>query len=76
MAELAVAAAALWLWTWSQPGVFKSALHQAIVLAGITTLIFNANPLLRYDGYYVLADWLEIPNLGQKANRYLGHPYW
>jgi putative peptide zinc metalloprotease protein len=73
MAELAVASAALWLWTWSQPGVFKSALHQAIVLAGITTLIFNANPLLRYDGYYVLADWLEIPNLGQKSNRYLGH---
>src|SRR5262249_24106627 len=29
------------------------------------------NPLTRYDGYYVMADWLEIPNLREKSNRYL-----
>jgi putative peptide zinc metalloprotease protein len=33
--------------------------------------MFNANPLMRYDGYYVLLDWLEIPNLREKSNRYL-----
>src|SRR6185503_19185772 len=39
--------------------------------AGFTTVIFNANPLLRYDGYYMLSDWLEIPNLQQKSKEYL-----
>ncbi|NMG48066.1 PqqD family peptide modification chaperone [Azoarcus communis] len=73
MIELGVAALAIWLWTWASPGVGKAFLHQIVVLASITTLMFNANPLLRFDGYYVLADWLEIPNLGQKANRYFGH---
>ena len=37
----------------------------------VTTIIFNANPLLRYDGYYMLSDWLEIPNLRQKSREYL-----
>ena len=35
-----------------------------------TTLVFNANPLLRYDGYYILSDFLEIPNLRQKSTEY------
>jgi putative peptide zinc metalloprotease protein len=73
MIELFVAAIALWLWTWAAPGVGKALLHQVVVLASVTTLLFNANPLLRFDGYYVLADWLEIPNLGQKANQYVGY---
>src|SRR5207244_1781086 len=37
----------------------------------VSTVLFNANPLMRYDGYYILADWLEIPNLRDRANRYL-----
>ena len=36
-------------------------------------LLFNANPLLRFDGYYMLADYLEIPNLRQRSNNYLGY---
>jgi putative peptide zinc metalloprotease protein len=71
--ELAVAAMAIWLWSWSSPGVGKALLHQVVILASITTVLFNINPLLRFDGYYVLADWLEIPNLGTKANRYVGY---
>lgn len=71
--ELAVAALAMWLWVWVSPGVGKAFLHQILILASVTTVLFNINPLLRFDGYYVLADWLEIPNLGQKANRYLGY---
>jgi putative peptide zinc metalloprotease protein len=39
----------------------------------LSTILFNGNPLLRFDGYYVLADALELPNLGQRANRYLGY---
>lgn len=73
MIEMAVAAVALWLWTAVSPGVLKALLHEVVILAGVTTVVFNANPLLRFDGYYVLADGLEIPNLGQKANRYLGY---
>jgi putative peptide zinc metalloprotease protein len=41
------------------------------MIAGFTTVIFNANPLLRYDGYYMLSDYLEIPNLQQKSKDYL-----
>lgn len=73
MIELAAASVALWLWTMASPGVGKAFLHQIVIVAGFTTLVFNANPLLRFDGYYVLADWLEIPNLGQKANTYVGY---
>jgi len=42
-----------------------------IFIASITTVIFNANPLLRYDGYYMLSDYLEIPNLQMKSREYL-----
>ena len=45
-------------------------------ICSVSTVMFNANPLLRYDGYYILSDILEIPNLRQKAstilNRKLG----
>jgi putative peptide zinc metalloprotease protein len=40
------------------------------MIAGFTTVIFNANPLLRYDGYYMLSDYLEIPNLRMRASEY------
>ena len=39
-------------------------------IASVSTIIFNANPLLRYDGYYILSDLLEIPNLRQKSTEY------
>ena len=41
-------------------------------VCSVSTLLFNANPLMRFDGYYILADLLEIPNLRQKVGR--GHP--
>jgi putative peptide zinc metalloprotease protein len=44
--------------------------YNAMLVASITTVIFNANPLLRYDGYYILSDFLEIPNMRQKAAEY------
>ena len=51
MAELAVAALALFLWLSASPGMGKAFLHQILVAAGVTTIVFNANPLLRFDGY-------------------------
>ena len=39
--------------------------------SGVTTVLFNANPLLRYDGYYVLSDVIDLPNLYQRAQQML-----
>jgi putative peptide zinc metalloprotease protein len=44
--------------------------YNAMLIASVSTLLFNANPLLRYDGYYILSDLLEIPNLRQKSTEY------
>ena len=41
-----------------------------MLIASVSTLVFNANPLLRYDGYYILSDFLEIPNLSKKSSEY------
>jgi putative peptide zinc metalloprotease protein len=73
LVELAIAAGAFYLWLWLQPGTVKAIAFDTAVLASVTTVIFNANPLLRYDGYYIASDLLEIPNLGQRAARYWGY---
>jgi len=70
LTELFIAALAFYLWILLEPGFIRSLAYNAIVLASVTTVLFNANPLLRYDGYYILADWAEIPNLGTRANKY------
>jgi putative peptide zinc metalloprotease protein len=72
LVELAVAAVAFYLWLWLQPGVARALAYDVAILASITTLLFNGNPLLRYDGYYVLSDLIEIPNLSQRSNRWWG----
>lgn len=72
LVEMALAAIALWLWLWLEPGLAKALAYDVAVLASVTTVLFNGNPLLRYDGYYVASDALEIPNLAQRASRYWG----
>lgn len=67
--EVGVAALCVLLWIDASSGAFKSVLHQVIILASVSTVIFNANPLLRFDGYYILSDWLEMPNLANRANK-------
>ncbi len=70
--ELAVAAIAAMIWANSLEGTTLRALsYNVMFIASVSTLLFNANPLLRYDGYYILSDWLEIPNLYQRAKNYL-----
>jgi putative peptide zinc metalloprotease protein len=71
--ELVIAAMAVYVWVSVEPGVVRMLAYNAILIAGISTVVFNANPLLRFDGYYILADVLEIPNLRQRANTYLGY---
>ncbi|MFO0929609.1 MAG: hypothetical protein U0736_21695 [Gemmataceae bacterium] len=70
--ELVIAAIATFVWwnTPTEPFINNVALN-LMIICSVSTVVFNANPLMRFDGYYVLADWLEIPNLREKANRYL-----
>jgi putative peptide zinc metalloprotease protein len=69
--ELFLAALALYIWLLAEPGAVRALAHTTLIIGGVTTLLFNANPLLRYDGYYALSDWLEIPNLRTRASSYL-----
>jgi putative peptide zinc metalloprotease protein len=69
--ELVLAAVATWIWWVTQPGLLNHVCLNIMFVASVTTIIFNANPLLRYDGYYILADVTEIPNLRQKATSIL-----
>lgn len=71
--EIFIAALAVFAWVHLEPGIERAIAYDVILVAGVSTLLFNANPLLRYDGYYILADWLEIPNLAQRSNEYLGY---
>ncbi|HSD41008.1 MAG TPA: PqqD family peptide modification chaperone [Burkholderiales bacterium] len=70
MVELFLASIALFLWLSVEPGVFRGVLYNVILIAGISTVLFNANPLLRFDGYYILMDWLEVPNLRSRSTQY------
>ena len=71
--EVVIASICTFVWWFSHPGLLNMLCLNAMFVASITTLIFNANPLLRYDGYYILADITEIPNLRQKATTILSH---
>lgn len=75
--EVVFASIATFLWWFSEPGLFNNLCLNIMFVASVSTILFNANPLLRYDGYYVLADVAEIPNLRQKAtsilSRKMGH---
>jgi putative peptide zinc metalloprotease protein len=70
MVETGLAALAMIFWLNAEPGLAKELAFNVMLIGGVSTLLFNGNPLLRFDGYYVLADFLEIPNLGTRANKY------
>ena len=70
--EVIIASMATFLWWNSHPGIFNQLCLDVMFVSSVSTILFNANPLLRYDGYYILSDILEIPNLRQKATTILG----
>lgn len=69
--EMVLAAMATFLWWFTTPGLLNMLCLNIMFISSVSTLMFNANPLLRYDGYYILADVAEIPNLRQKATSIL-----
>ncbi len=73
LVELFIASLALIVWVNIEPGIGRAIAYNVMLIAGISTLFFNGNPLLRFDGYYIFSDWLEIQNMATRANRYLGY---
>lgn len=71
MAELFAASVAAILWANTSTGTIHIIAYNVIFIASVSTLLFNGNPLLRFDAYYVLSDWIEIPNLSQRSLGYL-----
>jgi putative peptide zinc metalloprotease protein len=71
MIELALAAVAMLVWLEASPGEVRAAAFNVMLIGGVSTVLFNGNPLLRFDGYYVLCDLIGLPNLAQRANRYV-----
>jgi putative peptide zinc metalloprotease protein len=65
--EILIAATATFVWWLSQPGLLNSICLDIMFVCSVSTVLFNGNPLLRYDGYYILADLVEVPNLRQQA---------
>jgi putative peptide zinc metalloprotease protein len=73
MVELFLAAIAFYVWMLAEPGTVRAIAFNVMLIAGVSTVLFNGNPLLRYDAYYVLADLIEMPNLATRSMRYLGY---
>jgi putative peptide zinc metalloprotease protein len=69
--EVFLAAVAMLVWVAAEPGLLRAVAYNVIAIAGISTVLFNANPLLRFDGYHILVDAIEIPNLRQRATTYV-----
>lgn len=74
LAELLLAALAMIVWVVVEPGIVRAMAFNVMLIGSFSTLLFNGNPLLRFDAYYVLADYLEIPNLGSRGNNQVA--YW
>ncbi|MFB3891007.1 MAG: hypothetical protein ACE15C_03180 [Phycisphaerae bacterium] len=72
MVELVIASIAAVVWANTAPGaIIHKVAYNIMFIAGVSTILFNGNPLLRYDGYYALSDLLEIPNLAQRSKQYI-----
>ncbi len=69
--EVILATIATFVWWFVQPGFVQDIALRVMLVSSISTILFNGNPLLRFDGYYILSDILEIPNLNQKSTKAL-----
>jgi len=73
MFELAFAALAAHIWLSTGPGLAHQLAYNAMLSASVSTVLFNANPLMKFDGYYMLSDLIEVPNLMSRSARMLLH---
>ncbi|MDP1929795.1 MAG: biotin/lipoyl-binding protein [Thiobacillus sp.] len=70
MTELLIAALAFFVWLNTEPGLLRDIAFVFAFIGSVSTVLFNGNPLLRFDGYYVLSDALNLPNLATRSSRY------
>jgi putative peptide zinc metalloprotease protein len=73
LVEVFAAALCMFVWIAVEPGIVRTLAHNAMVIGSVSTVLFNANPLLRFDAYYMLADAVGIPNLSKRASEQLGY---
>lgn len=71
--ELFLAAMAALVWVRVAPGALSQICMNVMMTASVMTVLFNANPLMRFDGYYILSDFLELPNLYSSGQQYVRH---
>ncbi|MCH7989218.1 MAG: hypothetical protein IID46_08720 [Planctomycetes bacterium] len=69
--ESIISALSIYGWWYTQPGLLNHLCLNVFFVTAVSTVIFNANPLMRFDGYYMLSDFLEIPNLRPKSDKML-----
>jgi len=70
--EIVLAAVCTFLWWFSQPGLLNTLCLNVMFVCSISTVLFNGNPLLRYDGYFLLSDLVAVPNLAQQSKALVG----
>jgi putative peptide zinc metalloprotease protein len=70
LVEIGIASLAMLVWVAAEPGWVRAIAFNVMLIAGFSTVIFNGNPLLRFDGYYIFSDLTEIPNLAARGVRY------
>lgn len=71
--EIFMASVCTFIWWFSnESSLLHNICFSTMFVSSVSTLVFNGNPLLRYDGYYILSDILEIPNLQQKSTEIMG----
>jgi putative peptide zinc metalloprotease protein len=70
LTELFIAALCMLVWVMAEPGIVRALAFNVMLIAGISTVLFNGNPLLRFDGYFILSDLIEIPNLASRGTQY------
>ena len=76
--EFFFAAAGALVWAYTAPGLTHSLAFNVMLIGSVSSILFNGNPLLRFDAYYMLSDYAEIPNLYQKGQqqwKYFGDRY-
>jgi putative peptide zinc metalloprotease protein len=71
LGEFALAAIAALVWVATAPGTLNAVAYNVMFVASVSTLLFNINPLLRFDGYYMMVDLLGVPNLFQRSREQL-----
>ena len=69
--EVVLASICTFIWWFTDDGLLHYLCLNVMFISSVSTILFNANPLLRYDGYYIVSDLVEIPNLRQKATSIL-----